>query len=54
MSFDRLKNLFSRTFETKDEDSLISQATNFITSARRASIDNPTAEFESYLAALPF
>lgn len=53
MSFDRLKNLFSRTFESKDEDSLLSQATSFITSARRTTADHPTAEFESYLAALP-
>lgn len=53
MSFDRLKNLFSRTFESKDEDSLLSQATHFIASARRTAADNPTAEFQSYLAALP-
>jgi hypothetical protein len=34
MSFDKLKNLFSRSFEPRDEDSLLSQAQNFMSSRR--------------------
>lgn len=52
MSFDKLKNLFSRTFE-KEEDSLLTQAQNFISSSRRTIVENPTAEFETYLQGLP-
>lgn len=53
MSFDKIKNLFSRASEPKEENSFLAQAQNFISSARRPAIENPTAEFEAYLRALP-
>lgn len=54
MSFDKLKNLFTRTFDSKDEDSLLTHASNFINSSRRSITENPLAEFESYLASISF
>lgn len=53
MSFDKLKNLLTRTFDRNEEDSFLSQATNFINSTRRPTIDNATAEFDAYLQSLP-
>jgi len=40
MSFDKLKTLFSRTFENKDDESIIS---TFINSNRRSMPINQTA-----------
>jgi hypothetical protein len=53
MSFDKLKSIFSRTLNTSDEDSILSQASNFISSSRKSLPENSISEFESYLQGLP-
>jgi len=53
MSFDKLKNLLTRTFDKNEEDSILSQAASFITSSRRPTIETTTSEFDAYLQSLP-
>lgn len=43
MNFDKLKNLFTRSVNTPDEDTLFERAASIINSSRKTIIDNPTA-----------
>ena len=42
---DKLKNLFKRTIEPNDDESLFEKAVGLINSNRRTTLENPIAEF---------
>lgn len=50
MFSDKLKNLLPRSFTSNNnEESLFDRAVSMISSARRTTPENTTAEFDSYL-----
>lgn len=53
MFTDKLKNFFARSSNNNEEENFFDRAVNMINSHRRTTIENPIAEFEDYLHALP-
>ena len=54
MFSDKLKNLFKRTIESNEDESIFERAANLINSNRRTIPENKIAEFQEYLDAMPW
>lgn len=54
MFSDRLRNLFKRTTDPNEDESIFDRAANIINSNRRTTIENPLSDFDSYLSLMPW